>query len=82
MLARGIPAGDDRLTAEVEGEIEKADGVLFIKSIHVRYRLLLSDLGETETAERAHEVHHPWCPVYKTIIGCVGVTTELEVVQA
>ena len=66
----------------MEGNIEKEDGVLFIKSIHVRYRLLLDDLAMTETAQRAHEVHHPRCPVYKTIIGCVDVTTELEVVQA
>jgi uncharacterized OsmC-like protein len=62
----------------VRGEVEKEDGVLVIKRIHVRYRLV-ADAADEETARRSHEVHHSYCPVYRTIQGCVDITTELEI---
>jgi uncharacterized OsmC-like protein len=49
-----------------------------IKRIHVRYRLV-ADAADEETARRSHEVHHSYCPVYRTIQGCVDITTELEI---
>jgi hypothetical protein len=27
---------------------------------------------------RAHDVHHPNCPVYRTLYRCVDISTELE----
>ena len=62
---------------EVEGDVDAEDGVMFIKSIRVRYRLRMS-AGKEEEARRAHEVHHPKCPVYKTLSGCIDIRTELE----
>ena len=47
-----------------------------IKRIHVVYRLACDEADE-ETARRTHEMHHPYCPVYRTIQGCIDVTTEL-----
>jgi uncharacterized OsmC-like protein len=65
------------LVAEGRGEIEKEDGVLVIRRIHVRYRLQLAPEQE-EAAQRAHNVHVDACPVARTIRDCVRVTTSLE----
>ena len=61
----------------MRGEVEKEDGVLVIRRIHVRYTLRAPAEHET-AARRAHGVHHPKCPVYRTIAGCVEITTELD----
>lgn len=74
--ARGIDASDGRLTAEVSGKIGKDDGVLAIRSIHVKYRLEANG-ADPETIRRAHEIHAARCPVYRTLCGCVEITTEL-----
>ncbi len=60
----------------MRGEVEKEDGVLVIKRIHVRYRLV-GDAEAEQTARRVHEFHHSKCPVYKSISGCIDITTEL-----
>lgn len=63
----------------MHGEVEKDDGVLVIKRIHVTYHLA-AEAADWDAARRAHEVHHGKCPVYKTIESCVDITTELEIV--
>ena len=63
--------------AEGTGEIETEDKVLVIRRIHVRYRLRLAP-EHREAAERAHSIHAAYCPVARTIRGCVEVTTSLE----
>ena len=60
----------------MRGEVEKEDGVLVIKRIHVRYRLV-GDAEAEQTVRRVHEFHHSKCPVYKSIWGCIDITTEL-----
>ena len=75
--ARGIRADGGRLVSEVVGEVESDDGVLVIKRIHVRYRLV-AEAEHEETIQRAKEMHAGKCPVYKTLSGCIDVTTELE----
>lgn len=64
--------------AEARGEIEKEDGVLVIKRISVRYHLRAPEQARA-TAERVHAMHHPFCPVYRTLSGCIDVTTEIEI---
>lgn len=56
--------------------METEDGVLVIRRIHVRY-VLRAGPEHHEAATRAHDVHHPKCPVYRTIGGCIDITTEL-----
>lgn len=51
--------------------------MLVIRRIRVRYRLEVP-AGQEETAERVHAFHARACPVYRTISGCVDITTELE----
>lgn len=60
------------------GEVEKDEGVLVIKRIRVRYHLKASPDDE-EAVRRVHEFHADKCPVYRTIQGCVDVTTDLEI---
>ena len=67
----------------MEGEIEtEEDGVLVIRRIHVRYRLLVDDASMEDTARRAHDVHHGKCPVYRTVSDSIDISTELEVARA
>lgn len=68
------------LTAQVRGEIEKDGKVLIIKRIHVAYTLK-TDPANRETAERVHGFHADYCPVARTIQGCVEISTSLELVD-
>ena len=65
------------MTADATGEVELDDGVLILRRIHVRYRLQ-ADEEQRTAAERAHEHHHSRCPVYRSIGGCVEITTAFE----
>ena len=62
---------------EVVGHVEKEDGVLVIRRIHVTYHLR-ADNEQKEAIDRAFETHPPKCPVYKTLSGCIDITTELR----
>lgn len=62
--------------AEAEGEVELEEGVLVLKRIRVRYTLRIES-GREDTARRVHEVHHRGCPVYRSVSGCIDITTEL-----
>lgn len=57
--------------------MEKEDGVLVIRRIHVTYRLQAPS-DQVEAVERAYAIHPPRCPVYRTVSGCIDVTTELD----
>lgn len=70
-------AGDDRLVAEVEGDVESEDKVLVIKRIRVRYRLRAPE-EHRETVERVHGMHAKFCPVYRSLCDSIDITTELE----
>jgi organic hydroperoxide reductase OsmC/OhrA len=49
---------------------------MVIKRIHVTYHLKLKP-EQHETAEKVHGIHADYCPVARTIKGCVDITTEL-----
>ena len=51
--------------------------MLVVRRIHVTYRLRLPP-EQRAAAERAHTIHADNCPVYRTIRGCVDITTSLE----
>ena len=65
------------MAAEVNGEIGKDGKVLVIKRIHVTYHLKLKP-EQRETAERVHGFHADYCPVARSIKGCIDITTELQ----
>ncbi len=79
--ARGVPASKDQLVSETTGEIERENGVLVIKRIHVVYRLKIDSAlleEKREAIDRVLRVHANACPVHKSIAGCIDITTELE----
>jgi uncharacterized OsmC-like protein len=51
--------------------------VLVIRRIHVRYRLKI-DPAKREIAKRVLGFHADFCPVARTIGGCVVITTSLD----
>ena len=61
---------------EAVGEIEKEDGVLVIRRIHVRLRLK-ADEEHRATAERVHGIFADRCPVYRSLRDAIAITTEL-----
>ena len=66
---------------EVVGEVEKDEGVLVIRRIHVAYQLM-ADAEDCELIERVHGMHAAKCPVYRTLSGCIDITTSWERVDA
>jgi uncharacterized OsmC-like protein len=51
--------------------------VLVIKRIHVTYHLKLKP-EQKETAEKVLAFHADFCPVARTLKGCVDIKTELK----
>jgi len=62
---------------KARGEIETEDGVLVIKRIHVVYHLEAEESAR-EVAERVHGFHARHCPVYRSLIPAIEITTELD----
>jgi uncharacterized OsmC-like protein len=50
---------------------------MVIKRIHVTYHLKLKP-EQRETAEKVHSFHADYCPVARTMKGCVDISTELK----
>jgi uncharacterized OsmC-like protein len=73
---RQVSAAGDRLFGEAVGEIEKEEGVLVIKRIHLRLKLKAPE-AERETAERVHGFYQDRCPVYRSLRAAIAITTEL-----
>ncbi len=78
--ARQIDASGGRLVAEVTGEVEKEEGVLVIRRIHVAMRLM-ADEAARETAERVHGVYAMRCPLYRTLHNTIQLTSSLTLVS-
>ena len=76
--ARGIKASEGHLGADVHGEVEKEEGVLVIRRIHVVYRLK-ADEEKRDTVERVHAMHADKCPVYRTLHRCIDISTEYRI---
>ncbi len=61
------------------GEIEKDDGVLVIRRIHVNYKLRVPAPDEVrDTVARVLEMHVDKCPVARSLKGAIDVTTAVE----
>ena len=73
--ARHIDPNGGKLTADVTGEVEKEDGVLVIKRIHVVLRITASE-DEGETIERVHGMYAMNCPLYRTLHHAIALSSE------
>jgi uncharacterized OsmC-like protein len=74
--ARKIDASNERLISEAVGEVELEDNVLVIKRIHVLLRLK-SEESNRETALRVHGFFADRCPIYRSLIAAIQISTEL-----
>lgn len=63
------------LTAEVEGRIVKDGKVLVVRAIEVTYRLRAA--ADPQLVERVRAFHADFCPVARTLAGCVEITTRI-----
>lgn len=59
----------------MRGEIGQDDKVLVIRKIHVTYHLQ-ADEEHRETIERVHDFHAAFCPVARSIQGCIEIETD------
>jgi len=50
---------------------------MVIKRIHVTYQLKLQP-EQRETAKKVHGFHADFCPVARTMKGCVAISTDLQ----
>lgn len=73
--ARKIDASEGRLSADVIGEVEKEDGVLVIRRIHVALRLTAPE-EVREAVERVHEMYAMRCPLYRTLHTAIQLTSS------
>jgi len=78
--ARKIDASDDRLTAEVRGEIESEDGVLVIRRIHVDMKLR-APAEVRDTVDRIHGFFAEKCPVYRSLTPAIQITSSYKLVD-
>lgn len=62
------------------GEIEVEDKVLVIKRIHVKYLLKAAPDADRDAIDRVLGFHARYCPVARSIGGCIDISTELELV--
>jgi uncharacterized OsmC-like protein len=77
--ARHIDATEGRLTADVTGEVEKEDGVLVIRRIHVHMRLAAPN-EVRDTVERVHGMYAMRCPLYRTLHQAIALSSSFELV--
>ncbi|HEY7616633.1 MAG TPA: OsmC family protein [Terriglobales bacterium] len=77
--ARHIDASGGRLSAEVVGEVEKEEGVLVIRRIHVSLRLAAGE-DVRETVERVHGLYPMRCPLYRTLHKAIQLTSSYTLV--
>ena len=56
--------------------MELEDNVLVIKRIHVRLKLKAAE-SQRETAIRVHGIFADRCPIYRSLIAAIQITTEL-----
>ena len=77
--ARKIDASDERLTAEVRGEIESEDGVLVIRRIHVEMKLRAPEEAR-QTVDRVHGIFASRCPVFRSLTPAIEITSSYTLV--
>lgn len=75
-----IRTSEDRYRADVSGDIEDIGGVLKITRIEVNYSLKVP-VEKQEDAEKAFETYLPSCPAAQSVIGCIAITHQLNLVN-
>jgi uncharacterized OsmC-like protein len=79
--ARHIDPNAGKLAGEVTGEVETEEGVLVIRRIHLRMRLVASE-DRRETVERVHQMYAMRCPLYRTLRSAIELSSSYELVTS
>ena len=69
---RGVPSHPEKLSADVEGDIEDVDGVMKIARIRIGYKIR-HPAGKRPEVERALAVHERGCPAAMTLRDAVAL---------
>lgn len=77
--ARHIDASNGRLTGEITGEVEREEGVLVIRRIHVAMSLVAPEEAKA-VVERVHEMYSMHCPLYRTLHRTLQLTSSYKLV--
>ncbi|NNF97749.1 MAG: hypothetical protein HKM93_00060 [Desulfobacteraceae bacterium] len=81
MLAKEkIATPDDRYQADVTGDIEDVDGILKIVRINVKYKLKIT-AEKKQKAEAAFGMYLPHCPAAQSVVNCIDISHDLDLVE-
>lgn len=77
---RQIPVEPNKVSADVEGDVETVDRVLRIARMRVRYQLRIPK-GMHEAAERALATHPEKCPAAMSVRGCIPIDITADITE-
>ena len=78
LAKKGIVTPERRYWANVEGDIEKADNVLKIIPIRVKYHLKVPR-GKVDEAREALASYLAFCPAAQSVMGCIEIQHEATI---
>ena len=77
LAARKIEVDNGKVQAHARGEVENEGGTLIIRRIHVHLKLAAPETAR-ETVERVHGMYAEKCPIYRSLIAAIQITTSYE----
>ena len=77
---RQIPTEPQKVSAQVEGDVEAVDRVLRIARMRVHYTIRIP-LGMREAAERAVATHEQKCPAASSVRGCIPIAITADITE-
>ena len=79
LAARKIEVDNGKVQAHARGEVEDEGGTLIIRRIHVHLKLAAPESAR-EIVERVHGKYAEKCPVYRSLIPAIQITTSYELI--
>ena len=77
LAGKKIRTSEDLYRTDVEGDIEKVDGILKIAAIRVRYHLKIRP-DQRQAARESLASYLRLCPAAQSVTGCIKIQDELD----
>ena len=77
---RQIPPDPQKVSADVEGDVEAVDKVLRIARMRVHYTIRIPK-GTREAADRAVATHEAKCPAASSVRGCIPIAITADITE-
>jgi len=77
LAAREISPEEGRASCVTSGEVEKEEGVLVIRRIHVHFTIRAAE-EKRAVVERVHGVFADKCPVFRSLRNSIQITSSFE----